>query len=54
MERKERYLILQKNLEKKKILPIKLEKINNYPKDSSIDIKKLKKILKVNRIKIEL
>ena len=43
-----------KKFGKKKILPIKLEKINNYPKDSSIDIKKLKKILKVNRIKIEL
>lgn len=37
-----------------KILPIKLKKIKNFPKDSSIDIKKLKKILKLNKIKIEL
>ena len=43
-----------KKFGKKKILPIKLEKINNFPKDSSIDIKKLKKILKVNKIKVEL
>ena len=37
-----------------KIFPIKLKKIKNFPKDSSIDIKKLKKILKLNKIKIEL
>ena len=43
-----------KKFGKKKFLPIKLDKINNFPKDSSIDIKKLKKILKVNKIKVEL
>tara|TARA_B100001540_G_C15708988_1_gene597584 strand:- start:943 stop:1173 length:231 start_codon:yes stop_codon:yes gene_type:complete len=43
-----------KKFGKKKIFPIKLKKINNFPKDSSVDIKKLKKILKINKIKIEL
>ncbi len=37
-----------------KIFPIKLKKIKNFPKDSSIDIKKIKKILKVKKIKIKL
>ena len=38
---------LEKKFGKKKILPIKLEKINNFPKDSSVNIKKLKSFAKI-------
>ncbi len=43
-----------KKFSKKKILPISIKKIKNFPKDSSIDIKNLTKILKNKKIKINL
>ena len=43
-----------KKFSNKKILPLSIKKIKNFPKDSSIDIKKLKKIIKKNNLKIEL
>lgn len=43
-----------KSSTKKKILPISIKKIKNFPKDSSVDIKKLKKILKNKNLKISL
>lgn len=43
-----------KSSTKKKILPISIKKIKNFPKDSSVDIKKLKKILKNSNLKISL
>ncbi len=41
-----------KKFEKKNIKPISLKKIKNFPKDSSICIKNLKKIIKRNKIKL--
>ena len=43
-----------KSSTKKKILPISIKKIKIFPKDSSVDIKKLKKILKNSNLKISL
>ncbi len=43
-----------KKFSNKKILPLSIKKIKNFPKDSSIDIKKLKKIIKKNNLKVEL
>ena len=43
-----------KKFEKKNIKPISLKKIKNFPKDSSICIKNLKKIIKRNKIKLTL
>ena len=42
------------NSSSKKILPLSIKKIKNFPKDSSVDIKKLKKILKKKNLKINL
>jgi len=52
--KKREIFIFAKKFSKKKILPISIKKIKNFPKDSSIDIKKLKKIIKVNNLKIKL
>ena len=43
-----------KKFSNKKILPLSIKKIKNFPKDSSVDIKKLKKILKKKKLKINL
>ena len=41
-----------KKFAKKNIKPISLKKIKNFPRDSSISIKNLKKIIKKNKIKL--
>ncbi len=43
-----------KKFENKSIKPIIFKKVKNFPKDSSICIKKLKKIIKKNKIKLTL
>jgi len=39
---------------KNKILPLSIKKIKNFPRDSSVDIKKFKKIIKNKNLKINL
>ena len=52
--KKREIYIFAKKFGNKKILPLSIKNIKNFPKDSSININKLKKILKKNNLKFKL